>query len=65
MFCNLNLKGTWDLLQRSLHRTCFKSNPIRSDRFGFEPEIVMKSAKRNFRIYETPISYHGPYLRRG
>ncbi|RPI13852.1 MAG: methyltransferase, partial [Acidobacteriales bacterium] len=33
--------------------------PIRSNRFGFEPEIVMKSAKRNFRIYEVPISYHG------
>src|SRR5207237_10092772 len=29
------------------------------DRFGFEPEIVMKSAKRKFRIYEVPISYHG------
>ena len=36
-----------------------KSIPIRSDRFGFEPEIVMKSAKRKFRIYEVPISYHG------
>ncbi len=36
-----------------------KSVPIRSDRFGFEPEIVMKAAKRNFRIYEVPISYHG------
>src|SRR6266700_89862 len=36
-----------------------KSIPIRSDRFGFEPEITMKSAKRKFRIYEVPISYHG------
>jgi SAM-dependent methyltransferase len=36
-----------------------KSIPIRSNRFGFEPEIVMKSAKRNLRIYEVPISYHG------
>jgi SAM-dependent methyltransferase len=36
-----------------------KSIPIRSNRFGFEPEIVMKSAKRKFRIYEVPISYHG------
>jgi SAM-dependent methyltransferase len=36
-----------------------KSIPIRSDHFGFEPEIVMKSAKRKFRIYEVPISYHG------
>jgi glycosyltransferase involved in cell wall biosynthesis len=36
-----------------------KSIPIRSDRFGFEPEITMKCAKRQFRIYEVPISYHG------
>ena len=36
-----------------------KSFPIRSDRFGFEPEITMKCAKRRLRIYEVPISYHG------
>jgi SAM-dependent methyltransferase len=36
-----------------------KSIPIRSNRFGFEPEIVMKCAKRRLRIYEVPISYHG------
>src|SRR5581483_8537050 len=36
-----------------------KSIPIRSDRFGFEPEITMKSAKRKLRIYEVPISYNG------
>jgi SAM-dependent methyltransferase len=36
-----------------------KSIPIRSNRFGFEPEISMKCAKRKLRIYEVPISYHG------
>jgi SAM-dependent methyltransferase len=36
-----------------------KSIPVRSDRFGFEPEITMKCAKRKLRIYEVPISYHG------
>ncbi len=36
-----------------------KSIPIRSDRFGFEPEITMKCAKRKLRIYEVPVSYHG------
>ncbi|MBI3680938.1 MAG: glycosyltransferase [Acidobacteria bacterium] len=36
-----------------------KSIPIRSNRFGFEPEITMKCAKRKLRIYEAPISYHG------
>jgi SAM-dependent methyltransferase len=47
--------------------TCYKafrtpllqSIPIRSDRFGFEPEITIKLAKRQAKIYETPISYNG------
>src|SRR4051794_17746106 len=30
-----------------------KSIPVRSDRFGFEPEITMKCAKRKLRIYEV------------
>src|SRR5437879_13706139 len=58
MFCNLNLTD-----METCYKVCrtdlLKSIPIRSDRFGFEPEIVMKSAKRKFRIYEVPISYHG------
>jgi glycosyltransferase involved in cell wall biosynthesis len=29
------------------------------DRFGFEPEFTSKVAKKNFRIYEVPISYSG------
>jgi glycosyltransferase involved in cell wall biosynthesis len=36
-----------------------KSIPIRSNRFGIEPELTIKTAKRQVRIYETPISYHG------
>ncbi|MBM3726401.1 MAG: glycosyltransferase [Acidobacteria bacterium] len=36
-----------------------KSIPIRSNRFGIEPELTMKCAKRKLRIYEVPISYHG------
>jgi SAM-dependent methyltransferase len=42
-----------------------KSIPIRSNRFGFEPEITMKSAKRKLRIYEVPISYHGRTFEEG
>jgi SAM-dependent methyltransferase len=36
-----------------------KTIPIRSDRFGIEPELTIKVARRQVRIYETPISYHG------
>jgi glycosyltransferase involved in cell wall biosynthesis len=58
MFCNLNLTDM-ETCYKVFRTDLLKSVPIRSDRFGFEPEIVMKSAKRQFRIYEVPISYHG------
>src|SRR3954469_11749736 len=58
MFCNLNLTDM-ETCYKVFRTDLLKSIPIRSDRFGFEPEIVMKSAKRNFRIYEVPISYYG------
>jgi glycosyltransferase involved in cell wall biosynthesis len=32
---------------------------IRSNRFGFEPEITAKIAKGNWRVYEVPITYAG------
>jgi len=58
MFCNLNLTDM-ETCYKVFRTDLLKSIPIRSDRFGFEPEISMKSAKRKFRIYEVPISYHG------
>lgn len=47
--------------------TCYKafrtsligSIPLRSNRFGFEPEVTIKVAKRQTRVYEVPISYEG------
>jgi glycosyltransferase involved in cell wall biosynthesis/predicted SAM-dependent methyltransferase len=33
--------------------------PLKSNRFGFEPEVTAKIAKMNYRIYEVPISYSG------
>ncbi|HKX00171.1 MAG TPA: glycosyltransferase [Bryobacteraceae bacterium] len=58
MFCNLNLTDM-ETCYKVFRTDLLKSVPIRSDRFGFEPEIVMKCAKRKLRIYEVPISYHG------
>src|SRR3954469_12281099 len=58
MFCNLNLTDM-ETCYKVFRTDLLKSVPIRSDRFGFEPEITMKRAKRKFRIYEVPISYHG------
>ena len=37
----------------------FRSIPIEEDRFGFEPEITVKIAKRRLRVYEVGISYWG------
>ena len=42
-----------------------KSIPIRSTRFGIEPEITMKVAKRNLRVFEVPVSYNGRTYREG
>lgn len=36
-----------------------KKIKIESNRFGFEPEITAKIAKKGCRIYEVPISYWG------
>ncbi|GAB4266417.1 MAG: hypothetical protein Kow0029_00060 [Candidatus Rifleibacteriota bacterium] len=36
-----------------------KTIPLRSNRFGIEPEITAKIAKRHCTIYEVPISYNG------
>ncbi len=32
---------------------------LRSDRFGFEPEVTARVSRLGVRIYEVPISYHG------
>ncbi|MGH7845817.1 MAG: glycosyltransferase family 2 protein, partial [Candidatus Binatia bacterium] len=42
-----------------------KGIDIKSKRFGFEPEITVKIAKNNWRIYEVPISYHGRTYKEG
>lgn len=36
-----------------------KTIPLRSQRFGIEPEITAKIAKRHCTIFEVPISYNG------
>jgi len=40
-------------------REILQSIPIEEDRFGFEPEITVKIAKRHLRVYEVGISYWG------
>jgi glycosyltransferase involved in cell wall biosynthesis len=58
MFCNLSVTDM-ETCYKVFRTDLLKSIPIRSDRFGFEPEITMKVSKRKLRVYEVPISYHG------
>jgi glycosyltransferase involved in cell wall biosynthesis len=44
---------------KAFRTTLLQSIPLRSDRFGLEPELTIKLAKRQVRVYETPIGYHG------
>jgi hypothetical protein len=44
---------------KTFRREVIQSIPIEENRFGFEPEITVKVAKRRLRIYEVGISYWG------
>ena len=44
---------------KAVRTDILKRIPLRSDRFGIEPELTTRLAQWNARIYEVPISYHG------
>jgi len=44
---------------KAFRTSLVKTIPLRSNRFGIEPELTIKLARRQARIYETPISYYG------
>jgi len=58
MFTNLNLTDM-ETCYKVFRREALENLDIRQKRFGFEPEITAKIAKRNWRIYEVPIAYYG------
>jgi glycosyltransferase involved in cell wall biosynthesis len=58
MFTNLNLTDM-ETCYKAFRRELIQSIEIEEDRFGFEPEITAKIAKRGWRIYEVGISYYG------
>src|ERR1700722_5210661 len=55
---NINLSDM-ETCYKVFRREVIQSIPIEEDRFGFEPEITVKVAKRHLRIYEVGISYWG------
>lgn len=44
---------------KAFRADALKSIPLRSNRFGIEPEITAKIARRGWTVYEVPISYNG------
>jgi SAM-dependent methyltransferase len=58
MCTNLNLTDM-ETCYKAFRSDIFKSIPLRSERFGIEPEITAKVARLHLRLYEVPISYHG------
>jgi glycosyltransferase involved in cell wall biosynthesis len=61
MFTNLNLTDM-ETCYKVFRREVLEGVKLRSNRFGFEPEITAKIARRRtpaWRVYEVPISYAG------
>jgi glycosyltransferase involved in cell wall biosynthesis len=58
MLTNLNLTDM-ETCYKAIRGDTARSLQLTSDRFGFEPEITARLAKRDARIYEVPISYAG------
>lgn len=58
MFSNLNLTDM-ETCYKVFKREIIQSIDIEENRFGFEPEITAKIAKKRCRIYEVGISYYG------
>ena len=58
MFTNLNLTDM-ETCFKTFRAEVLKGLNLRSERFGIEPEITAKIARKGWRIYETSISYHG------
>jgi glycosyltransferase involved in cell wall biosynthesis len=55
---NMNMTDM-ETCYKVFRREILQAIPIEEDRFGFEPEITVKIAKRGLRVYEVGISYWG------
>lgn len=58
MFTNLNMTDM-ETCYKAFRREVIQAIHIEEDRFGFEPEVTVKIAKRNLRVYEVGIGYWG------
>ena len=58
IFTNINLTDM-ETGYKAFIRIALDGITINEKRFGFEPEITAKVARKHLRIYEVPISYYG------
>ena len=61
---NLNMTDM-ETCYKVFRREVIQSIPLEEDRFGFEPEITVKIAKRRLRVYEVGIGYWGRTYQEG
>ncbi len=64
MLSNLNLTDI-ETCYKAFRREVIQSITIQENRFGFEPEITAKVARKGVRIFEVGISYYGRTYREG
>jgi len=57
-FTNLNLTDM-EVGYKAFKSRIIKSISLKENRFGFEPEVTAKIAKKKLRIFEVGISYYG------
>ncbi len=58
VFTDLNLTDM-ETCYKVFRTECIRAVELEEDRFGIEPELTAKLAKKGYRIYEVPVSYHG------
>lgn len=58
MVSNLNLTDM-ECGYKAFRADVLQQVTLASNRFGFEPEVTIKVARKGFRIYEVPVSYSG------
>jgi glycosyltransferase involved in cell wall biosynthesis len=64
LFTNLNLTDM-ETCYKVFRKEALAGVVIKEKRFGFEPEITAKMARKKLRIYEVPISYYGRTYEQG
>jgi len=64
LISNLNLTDM-ETCYKAVRTSLLKSIPLRSNDFRIEPELTIKLAKRNARVFEIPINYSGRTYQEG